>query len=417
MKTECTLPTIPGYEIRRELGRGGMGVVYEALNIERQRPVAIKMILGRDGQPVDDLPSLLRFRLEAEAVSSLKHRHVVRIHEVGLQKAVPFIVLEYAAKGTLADVVKRGPQRPLAAAQTVHAVATGVGMAHQRGIVHRDLKPSNVLVFDDDLVKVSDFGLTKFLKPRSEIQAACTISIDPFDAFDLLAFSLDKSQAVDGQIDRPQLARAMEQLIAAQQGASDFDPQRETVIASTVEFAIEAKTQLARLQDLGGISPDLTKTGEFMGSPRYMAPEQLRDTSRVGPPADVHSIGCLLYELLTGHPMVPGNTINQIVNTVLCGERASLSTEVSQELNNVYQRCVHPDPLSRYPTANELASDLGRFLGGYATERVAIPPVEPSELPSFPHACASDVEDGRPEDFAPTRRWWPFGEPSRRALP
>jgi tRNA A-37 threonylcarbamoyl transferase component Bud32 len=155
-----TLPTIPGYEIVEELGRGGMGVVYKARQIKLNRFVALKMILSGEFAGPD---ALARFRTEAEAVARLQDPNIVQIYEVGEVGGRPFFSLEYLEGGSLADKLDGTPLRSRKAADLVEEVARAIHAAHKKGIVHRDLKPANVLLAADGTPKVADFGLAKQL--------------------------------------------------------------------------------------------------------------------------------------------------------------------------------------------------------------------------------------------------------------
>jgi serine/threonine protein kinase len=151
---------IPGYEILGELGRGGMGVVYQARQVNADRQVALKMILtGAHAGAAD----LARFRAEAQAVARLQHPHIVQVFEVGEQHGLPFFSLEYVEGGSLAGKLDGTPWATAKAARLVEMVASAMECAHQQGILHRDLKPANVLLTADGQPKITDFGLAKRL--------------------------------------------------------------------------------------------------------------------------------------------------------------------------------------------------------------------------------------------------------------
>jgi WD40 repeat protein/predicted Ser/Thr protein kinase len=158
------LPTIPGYEVLRVLGQGGMGVVYQARQVALNRPVALKMILS--GAYAGE-QERARFRTEAEAVARLRHGNIVQIYEVGEQDGRPFLSLEFVEGGSLADQLKGTPQPAYEAARLLETLARAVHAAHLCGVVHRDLKPANVLLAEDGTPKITDFGLAKQLDAES----------------------------------------------------------------------------------------------------------------------------------------------------------------------------------------------------------------------------------------------------------
>ncbi|HUR55757.1 MAG TPA: serine/threonine-protein kinase, partial [Gemmataceae bacterium] len=144
------LPTVPGYEILGELGRGGMGVVYKARQTGLNRVVALKMVLCAKTAGTNEL---LRFLAEAEAVAAVRHPNVVEVYELGQCGGRPYFAMEFVPGGSLADRLraKEGeppPPRltPVEVATLLAAVARGVHAAHEADIVHRDLKPANILI-------------------------------------------------------------------------------------------------------------------------------------------------------------------------------------------------------------------------------------------------------------------------------
>jgi tetratricopeptide (TPR) repeat protein len=155
---------IAGYEILGELGRGGMGVVYMARQVQLSRLVALKMVLaGAHAAP----EQLARFQTEAEAVAHLKHPNIVQIFEVGKHDGLPYFSLEYVDGGSLSGKIGGKPQPPEDAARMVERLADAMDSAHRKGIIHRDLKPANVLLTADGEPKITDFGLAKRLEGDS----------------------------------------------------------------------------------------------------------------------------------------------------------------------------------------------------------------------------------------------------------
>ena len=149
------------YDLIEEIGRGGMGVVYRAMQHGSQRQVAVKMILAEQA----DTPGMLeRFRAEGEAIASLDHPHILPIYETGEVDATPFYSMRLVSGGTLRECIADFHAQPRRAARLMATIARAVHHAHQRGILHRDLKPGNILLDGADCTPfVSDFGLAKWL--------------------------------------------------------------------------------------------------------------------------------------------------------------------------------------------------------------------------------------------------------------
>jgi serine/threonine-protein kinase len=302
--TAASVP--PGYEILEELGRGGMGVVYKARQVNLNRIVALKMILaGAHAGPQE----VARFRGEAEAVARLRHPNIVQIYEVGEVEGRPFFSLEFIEGGSLADQLDGTPQPPRRSAQLIHALALAVETAHREGIVHRDLKPANILLQKSEI-----------RNPKSETKSAPVRSSFGFRISDFEA------------------------------GVSDLEPK-------VTDFGL-AK----RLGDASGP----TQSGAILGTPSYMSPEQAGGKGKtVGAATDVYALGAILYELLTGRPpfkaATPLDTVLQVV-TADPVPPSRLQPKLPRDLETICSKCLQKDARKRYGSAAALADDLQRFL-------------------------------------------------------
>ncbi len=156
---------VGAYQILSLLGAGGMGVVYKARDTRLNRFVAIK-VLPTDR--VSDPERKRRFIQEARAASALNHPNIITLHDIGSESGIDFIVMEYVSGKTLDQRIPRKGMRLNEALKLAIQITDALAKAHSAGIIHRDLKPTNVMVTDDGLVKVLDFGLAKLTEVESD---------------------------------------------------------------------------------------------------------------------------------------------------------------------------------------------------------------------------------------------------------
>jgi formylglycine-generating enzyme required for sulfatase activity/predicted Ser/Thr protein kinase len=153
-----TIAALGPYDLHKELGRGGMGVVYRARHTTLNRDVALKVMLGGDEATETDIRRFLR---EAEACAALKHPNIVPVHDIGQHEGRYYFSMEFVEGQTLLDWTKTEKRTPEQILEIMRKVCEAIAYAHQRGIIHRDLKPHNVMVDASGEPKVMDFGLAK----------------------------------------------------------------------------------------------------------------------------------------------------------------------------------------------------------------------------------------------------------------
>jgi len=158
-------PNFAAFEIQKVLGRGGSGVVFLAKEIALERNVAIKVLPSALS---DDDERILRFQQEAKAASAIAHPNVAHIYSFGKADGRYYLVMEYVRGNTLRELLKKNEINRISALDIACQITKALSAAHRAGIVHRDIKPENIIVTDDSLVKVLDFGLAKSFQAQTE---------------------------------------------------------------------------------------------------------------------------------------------------------------------------------------------------------------------------------------------------------
>ena len=309
------------YKILSCLGKGGMGTVYKAGDLQSDKLVAVKL-LSLDRVP--DPQSIARFQQEVRAASLLDHPCLARVYESGVaESGQPYLVMDLIEGTTLASKIEKEAQLSLDETLKIFIlVCDGLAYAHAHNILHRDLKPSNIMLTtsgDGSIgVKILDFGLAKF------------------------------QQSSDDQ------------------------------------------------------SHHITRTGELIGSPLYMSPEQARGID-LDQRSDLYSLGCALYESLTG---VPPHIGQSPISTLLKREtdqplplsEGSLGRRFSQDAEDIVLKLLNIDPAQRFQSAFEVKEALVKLLHSKTGNELPAP--SPSAAsPSFTQAVATKPVHDRSAKF------------------
>jgi uncharacterized protein (TIGR03067 family) len=325
--TEMPMPKMLGeYQLLEELGRGGMGRVYKALHTKLDRIVALK-ILPRSR--VGDHRAIVRFEREMKAVGRLAHSNIVQAFDAREIDGTPVLIMEFVDGLDLADISRRlGPLPTADACELVRQTAVALQCAHEHGLVHRDIKPSNIMLSRSGEVKLLDLGLARF-----------------YDA------GQEQRSVAGGQEQWP---------VGSGQWAVEAIG---NLADSTVGMAVELPShRVAR--------DETTGTGQAMGTADYMAPEQAADSRTVDIRADLYSLGCTLYKLLSGHAPFSGpeyrgtlEKLNAHVHQPIPPIR-QIVPKLPERLAMVLDRLLAKNPADRFSTPSEVAEAILPFCHG-----------------------------------------------------
>ncbi|MBI2804987.1 MAG: protein kinase [Planctomycetes bacterium] len=326
--------TIGPYVVLERLGEGGMGQIFKARQKILGRIVALKVVRKEClGNP----KVILRFQREIRAAGQLSHPHIVRAYDADQVNGAYYIAMEYIDGVDLSKLVKdKGPLAVDQACEYIRQAALGLQHAFERGLVHRDIKPANLLMSQ--------------------------------------AIASDRRRS-SGLIPRPRLSSGMIP-------RGDLAKQYPWGVVKILDMG------LARWRDpaTGRETTHLTKINTLMGTPEYIAPEQARDSHNSDIRADLYSLGCTLYFLLTERPPFPDGTITDkllqhqfdVPDPVEAVRRASLAARkidacefearvhVPPAVESLLQKLMAKDPADRFQTPMELAGALQDILQNLA---------------------------------------------------
>jgi serine/threonine protein kinase/WD40 repeat protein len=318
------------FRLLREIGRGGMGIVYEAEQISLRRRVALKVL---PMVAVGDARQLQRFHNEAQAAACLRHPNIVPVHAVGTDRGMPYYAMQFVEGQTLASTI-----------QTLRCQTGADGRARAADVTTAPAGPA-------------------------PIAAAC-------DADKVLAAAETSAGSVTARVGAPaprtaasfrtaarlgvQAARALDH--AHEMGVVHRDVKPANLLLDGAGNVWVTDFGLAHFQG----NPGLTMTGDLVGTLRYMSPEQaLGRRGYVDHRTDVYSLGVTLYELVTLEPPFSGNDRQEVLRRVLEDEpplARRVNPSVPAELETIIAKAMAKNPAERYATARELADDLQRFL-------------------------------------------------------
>ncbi|HEY2346783.1 MAG TPA: serine/threonine-protein kinase [Xanthomonadaceae bacterium] len=294
------------YEILSELGGGGMGRVYRALDKTLQRIVAIKTLSGEIG---DDPVFVERFLKEARAAARLNHPNIVQIYSFGIVGDINFIAMEYVDGQSLGEIVRREPFSEKSAVMIIRQVAQGLAVAHAEGLIHRDIKPDNIMLTHKGAVKIVDLGIAK---------------------------QLDENKS-------------------------------------------------------------LTRTGQPVGTPAYVSPEQVECERPIDARSDIYSLGATLYHLVTGMMPYDGASATSVMIkhvTAPVPDPREVAPGVSAGMAHAIAKMMAKRPEDRYPDVTVLERDLHRVQLGLDIESVAMPAKpSPDQTPVLDNEASGRVGD------------------------
>jgi serine/threonine protein kinase len=357
---EEMLGTLGDFRLLREIGRGGMGVVYEAVQISLSRRVALKVLPFAAAM---DTKQLQRFKNEAQAAGHLQHTNIVPVHYVGCERGVHFYAMQYIEGQTLAAVI-RDLRRQAGAEAAAGAPPAGPAASLASELASGRWAP--VKQPGGEVVRLCGGGeSTGPYRPITSPSHHLTTS-PPLDVTPPVAALSTERSSKSAALFRTvahlgvQAAEALEH--AHQLGVIHRDIKPANLLVDSGGRLWVTDFGLAHCQS----QPGLTMTGDLVGTLRYMSPEQaLAKRVTVDARTDVYSLGVTLYELLVLEPAYNGRNREDVLRQIAFEEPrlpSRLNKAVPAELETIVLKAMAKNPEERYGTAQELLDDLRRFL-------------------------------------------------------
>jgi serine/threonine protein kinase/WD40 repeat protein len=336
----------PRYDVERLLGAGGMGDVFKARHRLMQRAVALKVISPK---LMYRAAAVERFQREVQAAAQLSHPNIVAAFDAEEAGGNHFLVMEFIEGKSLDRVVaEQGPLSIPRACDFIRQAALGLQHACAHGMVHRDIKPQNLMLTAGGQVKILDFGLARFRSESEPVVESPAATVVPAGT---VAEAIPPAPlwTRPAGCDRDQ--------------TSAETPSRDaTADASRGRIGAAGYEEASRAME-GPSGEPLTGDGSVMGSPGYIAPEQVREAHAADTRSDIYSLGCTLYFLLAGQPPFSGTVAEKLE----AHERKSpqplgqVRPDVPAGLTAVLDRMLAKDPAQRYQKPIQVAEALAPF--------------------------------------------------------
>ena len=331
------------YRIIRELGAGGMGVVYQAWDEVLGVAVAMKVIRRTDGAAERDLADVeRRFKRELLLARQVTHRNVVRIHDLGDVEGTKYITMTYVDGEGLASTLLREGTLPVPRVlHLARQIASALEAAHEANVVHRDLKPANIMIDGEDHALLMDFGIAQSATAAATGSPAATPA---------------------------QPSTSGDQTMMSPAGETFMAPAGETMMAPAGETMLTPGKDIVLFPPSGGGSrvsaAESVTVGHIVGTLDYMSPEQSRGAA-VDHRTDIYAFGLILTDLLIGRRTRPEGMTPWAALTERVAQTpepiAKRDPSVPAAFDAVITKCLQLDPKDRYLTTGELVAALARL--------------------------------------------------------